>query len=450
MFSVPLSLPRTLVVLTALAAVVCLDLVGRYRGKPSNYAFGVLLGSVIGVGLIIALQSLFGTAYRSNGFVMAMGVLFVILVWRLLFGNWDAKTKATVLGTMNFWIAFHMLLSETPQERFAHFLAIAFAIIPAVVWCMLFLPYHRERLSIVLTMFFAGMLSTVPILFYDALVRRGIQMDFFLFRIVPQNFSGAAHAFVRGQWPELTPVAMSLFGMFVSFAVVGIIEEASKLWVVKKAGTQFVRSIDDVVQLGILAGIGFAFAENVTSSGYFLSFVREYLLHPSSPDWVGFLGNVAGRSILTSMVHIVSTGVMAYFLGLAIFADPVMRHSYARGWRFPFIEELHDLFGAERKELFRREMLLLGFVLSSGLHALSNILVSLPDALPGNPRTIGDIVGAPAGSPLHLIAFLVFPTLLYVGGGFLLLTTLLGRRGNRAVHGKRIVADTFVTREGEV
>jgi hypothetical protein len=444
------SLPRSAIILSAIGAFVCLDLVSRYRGRPAHYAYGVLLGSLVGVGLIVALQSLFGSAVRGNGFVMAVGVLFTVLVWRLLFGNWEARTKATVLGTVIFWIFFNMLLSETSQERSAHLLAIGFAIIPAVVWCLLFLPYHRERLSVVLTMFFAGMLSTVPILFYDALARRGVQMNFFLFRIVPENFSSSAQTFVMGQWPTLPQLHVTLFSMFLSFFIVGLIEEGSKLWFLKKVGTPLVRSIDDVVQLGIVVAIGFAFAENVTNSGYFLGFVREYLFNASKPDWVGFLGNVAGRSILTSMVHIVSTGICAYFFGLAIFADPVLRNSRAHGWRFPFIEELHDILGANRKDLFRREMMLIGFTLSSALHAFSNILVSLPDVLPGNPRTLGDILGSPSGSPLHLVALLVFPTLLYVGGGYLVLTALLGNRVNRAEHGRLIVADTFVTRESEV
>ncbi len=443
------SLTKALPVLAAVAVLAALDVIGRRRGSvPTRYAFGAMLGTALASGAFFAADALLDPARVMSGYLMALGVVTLVVVWRLLFGTWDSGTKATVLGTFLFWIVLRILLREEGAQRAAHLIAIAVALVPAVVWCAVFLPYHKERLSVVFSLFFAGILSTVPILFYDALMRRGTALHFFLFRVELQSFSRSAHSFVADAWPALTPVALSLASMFVAFLCVGLIEEASKMWVLKRAGRQYITSIDDMMQMAILVAIGFAFAENITPSGYFVTFVREYLMDPNKRDWLAFVGNVAGRSVLTSMVHIVSTGVAGYFLGLAAFADPCLKEARARGCRQRMLGYLHDVLGMRKKEIFRREMIAVGLVLATLLHTVSNFLVSIPDTLPGNPRTIGDLLGSPPGSPLHLVALLLLPTLLYVVGGFFLLTWLFQRKENMKERGHLIVDDLVVPDEG--
>ena len=429
------------------AIVAGLYFVTRVRQQKARYALGVGLGTVLAFGLIAAAKVVLGPAVAKQGQVIALGIFFMVVAWRLLFGNWDSRTKATVLGTFVFWIAVHILSKETPDDRIAHLIAISVAAIPAVVWTWLFLPYHRERLSIVLCMFFAGMLSTIPILFYDALVRFRVELHFFLFRIVPESFSSSAQMFVVSHWPGISVLQSSLLAMFVSFLLVGVIEEGSKLWVLWRTGKRNSASIDDVMQMAVIVAIGFAFAENVTNSGYFLSFVREYLLNPETRDIVAFIGNVAGRSVLTSMVHIVSTGIMGYYLGVALYAGPILQEQQSRGARLWIIEKLHDIFGIPKRSLFRRVKILTGFAIAVGLHALSNFLVSLPDALPGNPRTLGDLLHSGPHSPFHFVALLLFPTLVYVVGGFGLLTWLFQRKENMKERGHLVEEEAFVAEE---
>jgi hypothetical protein len=107
----------------------------------------------------------------------------------------------------------------------------------------------------------------------------------------------------------------------------------------------------------------------------------------------------------------------------------------------------HHFFGTDRKTVFRRTMIGLGYLLAILLHAMSNFLVSLPDILPGNPRTLGDLFHAPPGSPLQYFALLLFPTLFYVVGGFIVLTTLFLRKENMQEHGRLVQADAFVLEE---
>jgi hypothetical protein len=444
LFGIAFSVPKTLVVLLMVLVLASLDIAARARRETARYILGVVVGTALGVGLILFSRMLLLPDITKQGQVMAAGILMIIVAWRLLFGTWDPRTKATVLGTVVFWILFTMIGSESSRDRLAHAIAIAIALLPAAIWSIMFLSYHVERRSVVLALFFAGMLSTVPILFYDALVRHQVELHFFLFRVVPESFNSSAQVFVRGTWSGVSQLQSSLLGMFVSFLLVGVIEEGSKFWVLARTSKQYVRSIDDALQMAILVAIGFAFAENITSTGYFLSFVREYLFTPATPQWSAFLGNIAGRSVLTSMVHIVSTGVMGYYLGVATFAGPLLEEQTMRGIRHWIIDELHQLFGIERRRLFARMKMITGFSFAVLLHATCNFLVSLPDALPGHPKTFGDLFHAAPGSPLHFVTILLVPTMAYVLGGFLLLTWLFQRKENMRDRGHLISAETYL------
>jgi len=441
-FEGPEGMRRGVLFATAACAIAGMGLVRWKHAK--EYVFAVVLGTILSFVLIGFEGVLLDSSQSPDPFFSALGVVGIALAWRFLFGPWIAHIKATVLGTFIFWVVFHLLWQETEIERMAHLLAIGVALIPAVIWCALFLRYHWERMSLVMLMFFSGMLSTVPILFYDAMVRRGIELQFLLFRIVPENFTRASNALVTGAIVEPSAMRATLLSSLLAFLLVGVIEEASKFWVLKKSGTTFFRSINDVVELGIIVAIGFAFAENVINPTYFVSFVREYLLAPSSADWGSFIGNVIGRSILTTMVHIVATGVLGYFLGLAIFAGPILEEARRRGktslipgiaWAFLRIPE---------KAVFRRQMVITGFLIAVVLHGLFNFMVSLPDLLPGNPRTLGELFGLDSGSYLHLVSLILIPSLFYVLGGFWILSTLLFRNENNKVHGQLVITDTFL------
>lgn len=441
------SLPKTVVALLAVGALAGLDLTERLKHRNGHYLFACLVGTVLSVGLIQFTRMLLTPGLKEQGHVVALGLLLIVILWRLLFGPWEPQVKATVLGTFVFWVGLHLLFKEPSVERSAHLFAILVALIPAVVWGSLYLEYHRERRSLVLLMFFAGMLSTAPILFYDALVRHRVELNFFLFRIIPESFSRSAETFVTGQAQALPRLQIVLLSTFLSFLIVGLIEEFSKYWVLRRSAQRAFSSIDDVLQFAVLVAIGFAFAENSANPGYFVTFVKEYLLQPSEPNWAGFFGNVLGRSILTSMVHIVSTGVFGYFLGLALFAGPYLEEDQARGRRHWLVGWIHRILRLKENAIFSRQMLLMGFFFAILLHALSNFLVTLPDLLPGQPRTIGDLFGSSEGSLLHYVSLLLIPSLLYVVGGFWLLTFLFERKANVEERGSVVMIESIVIEE---
>src|SRR3989338_6315664 len=412
-----------------------------------EYVFAVGLGTLLTFALLGFQRAIFAGEAGSDTFAVALGVVFMAITWRMLFGPWSASIKATVLGTFVLLMAVHLLWHEPAETLKAHLIAIAVAAIPAVIWCVLFLQEHRQKLSSTLLMFFAGMLSTAPILFYDMLVRSGVELQFFLFRITQESFSRSSSAFVSGSLAAMPDIRTTLVSSLVTFMIVGLIEEASKPLVTSHTAKGVVSSVDDVMQLAVIVAIGFAFAENILNPTYFVFFVQQYLLIPASPPGGEFLGNVVGRSILTSMVHILSTGVMGYFLGLAIFAGPLVSDVEREDREYIVAYTLSKFLRLPEKAVFRTQMLCTGIVLATVLHGFFNFAVTLPDLLPSHPKTIGDLLGAADGSFLHSIAFLLIPSLFYVVGGFWVLTSLFARKENEKERGILIETDTFVREE---
>lgn len=433
---------RTVLVICGVLALAGIDLVRRWKHKPTHLLFAVIVGTALSIGLIVTANVFLQPGLQENPYAMAFAVVIIVVGWRALFGPWETQTKATMLGVFLFWITMHVFRYDSPQMRTAHLIAVATALIPAGVWCMLFLRYHKERISAVLLMFFSGMLATAPILFYDALVRRGVVLEFFLFRIQPQSFTQASQAFVSGQLTGAS-VQLMLASSLISFFIVGLIEETSKYWALAHSARSIFSSIDDAMQLGIVVAIGFAFAENIINPSYFTSFVQQYLMQ-STPDVVGFLSNVLGRSVLTTMVHIVSTGVMGYFFGLALFAEPYLAERHKAGKVHYILETIHDLLRLPETSIFRLQMFLTGLVSAVCLHGLFNFLVTMPDLLPGNPHTLHELLGP--NSPMFLDAFplLLIPSLFYVVGGFWLLTHLFLRKENMMERGHIVEKTTLV------
>lgn len=436
--------PKTFIVLCAGIALACTDIAKRIRHRPSHLLFAAVVGTALSIGLLRITDVFLQGGVRQNGAVTALAVVLIVLCWRALFGPWETQTKATMLGAFVFWICVRLFLSDTSESLSVRLIAVGTALVPAVIWCMLFLKYHRERLGSVLLLFLSGMLSTVPILFYDLLVRRGAEMQFFLFRLTPESFSQTTQSFVSGQLSGADGSRTVIFATLFSFLMVGIIEETSKFWVLSRSGRNIFTGIDDVLQLAIVVAIGFAFAENIVNPVYFVSFVRDYLFHGAAPDVVGFVSNVVGRSVLTSMVHILSTGVAGYFLGLAIFATPYLAQRKAEGRAYRALSALHRLFRLKEVSIFRVQMLVTGLLAAIALHAIFNFLVTLPDILPSHPQTIADIIGPAAPALLQRIPFLLIPSLLYVVGGFWLLTTLFLRKESMKEYGHLVMQEEFV------
>lgn len=438
---------RTVIVFIAILAFGVFDQL-RWHGSKDRYRyfFAFVLGTVVTWILISFKRAFFETGLSEDPFLMALGITCIVLGWKFLFGPWSVSIKATVLGTFIFWVTYAMLRGKTHDELVAIGLATTVALIPVIIWCSLFLSYHIQRLSVVLLAFFAGMLSTAPILFYDMLQKQSIELNFFLFKIVPINFSGAANDFVGGGiFSTPAGTKATVLATLVTYLIVGVIEEASKYWVLRHSSDTFFRSIDDVLQLAIVVAIGFAFAENLENPNYFIAFVQNYLLTPEQPMWGAFFGNVIGRSILTNMVHILSTGVMGYYVGLAFFASPLMRTQFADGKRHPIIALLHRILELKPEVIFYHYNIARGLIFAFIIHGIFDFIVTLPDILPGNPTSIGGVLGMDPSSTLNAISLTLVPSILYVVGGLWLLAYLFQRQEDMKEFGAIVPSQIIVS-----
>ena len=428
-------------IVTALAVI---DLLSRSRKRSTHLLFGCVLGSLLSWGILLLTQAFGAADSIQNPYLLGFAFIVLIIAWKALFGPWETHAKAAILGTFLFWIAFHILGKEAASTRLVHLYSMAIGLVPAVLWCVLFLKYHKERISAVLLLFFSGMLSTAPILFYDMLVRKGVDLQFFLFRVTPENFSASSHGFVSGALVGVNGIQSALFTTLISFLIVGVIEEVSKYWVLRKSGTSIFTSIDDVFELGIIAAIGFAYAENVINPSYFGGFIRDFLLNASQPDVLGFISNILGRSVLTSMVHILSTGVLAYALGLALFAPSYLSERQSHGKHYPFLHLVHKLLQVREVSVFRTYIMLIGLTAAIVLHAMFNFMVTLPDLLPTHPQSIGELLQLSHNSFWNNIPLLLVPSMLYVVGGFWFITSLFLRRENAEERGHLETREVFV------
>ncbi len=431
--------------LGALLPITAFDffVTGRRNDRRHRYVFSFVTGSAIAAAMFAFVHFISLPALKGNPFLLAVGIVLVIGLWRFLFGPWGSRVKAAVLGTFIFWIALRMLGHAAPSLRMAMILAAFIALIPSVIWCLLFLKEHRERLSVVVLTFLAGMLSTAPILFYDYVVRKGFTLDFFLFRVTPESFMRSSQTFAsQAITGQLGILSASVASAIVSFIIVGIIEETSKNWVMRASDRAYFTSIDDVMQLSIIAAIGFAFAENIVNPQYFISFVKDYLVTPASPDWGTFLASIFGRSVITNMVHITSSGVLGYAYGLAFFAQPFLVEDRAYGRRHHLLSFLHRIFQVRRARLFQDQVIFRGLLLAILLHSFFNIVVSLPDLLPGQPQTLGALLHYDGFfSTLTIVAL---PAMLYVFGGWFLLLFLFRRKEGLREFGHKMHEELFV------
>lgn len=395
--------------------------------------------------ILIAFTSVL-TKFEGNAFILAAGLVVIVGFWKFLFGPWNPRIKAMVLGTFVFWIAVDLLQKQPDTSaRIAMILATIVAAIPAVIWCLLFLKQHSNKLSSVLLTFFAGMLSTAPILFYDHVVKSGYDLHFFLFKITPESFMQSSRTFVtHALTGQSGVISASLAATIISFLIVGIIEEWSKNWVVRKSDRATFSSINDIIQLSIIAAIGFAFAENIINPYYFIAFIQDYLVRPASPHIMAFMGSVLGRAIITNMVHISCSGVLGYYYGMAFFARPVMEDDRAQGKKHKFVAFLHRMLNVRRVTVFKHVKMTEGLFIAMGMHSAFDILVSLPEVLPSHPQTIGALFGLTSG-PLNAISLIMLPAVIYVFGGWFLLVFLFRRRGDVKEFGQRIQEEVFVT-----
>ena len=233
--------------------------------------------------------------------------------------------------------------------------SVIFAFVPIIAWGLHFLKKHPEAKKLVFLTFIAGALSVTPLILYKFL------WDFFPW----------INAFI---WTRnlnvdllgLSSLMIVPFSVLVTFLLVGVIEEVSKIFAVKIMDKDKFKSIDDAIEFAIIAGLGFAFIEN---SLYFYNIITgrgfEDLLFP-----------FVFRSLFSTFAHVMFSGIFGYFYGVAHFADPILKKEM-REKRHPIINFLHKHFHFKRIVMFHDEKILEGLIIAATLHGLFNVFLEM-------------------------------------------------------------------------
>lgn len=270
-----------------------------------------------------------------------------------------------------------------------YFITFLIAIIPALIWGVLFLKKHAQSRWLVFLTFVGGIFAAQLILLYKGYWDTTINLIFAKVTLVDFR-SNISEIFVN-----------TLLAAVMTFLGVGAMEEFFKFWVMKAINKQFFRSIDDVISLSIITALGFSFYENMI---YFNNQWGTVPLH-------GFLLLAASRVTIVTMVHMLCSGVLGYYFGLAHFASPILRIQHREKKRHPVLVFFKNLLHMKKSHLYHNEMMTIGLVLAMALHALYDFILS---------------------STVNLNSLLVSLTVLfYFFGGYYFLSWLMKRKEAR-------------------
>jgi RsiW-degrading membrane proteinase PrsW (M82 family) len=264
--------------------------------------------------------------------------------------------------------------------------SIVLALVPALIWGALFYHKHPKQRSLVLITFLLGALAVFPILIYK-----------FLWQFFPWI---NAFRFAEGYQTDLIGFSNLIvlpLSAIITFMIVGVIEELMKLGSVKLADHKQIRNVDDAIELFIIAALGFSFTENI------LYFYNIWLANGTSGILLPFLF----RSAFSTFAHLIFSGILGYYYGIAHFAKPILQEEIREN-RSHWTVILHKIFGFRKIKLFYRESLFEGLLISIGLHAVFNIFLEMK------------------------LTFMIVP---YVVFGYMALNYLLAKKENHKDYG---------------
>lgn len=265
--------------------------------------------------------------------------------------------------------------------------SIVLAAVPAVIWAYIFLKKNKEPMTTVFVTFVAGMISVAPIMLYKMSWRYFPELDLFSYF---DKFENDILGF--------TNIAILPLGVLLSFLLVGMIEEYMKHIAVDATDNGKIRSIDDAIELSIVAALGFSFVENIMYFFYIWQYQGVDTLYLS----------FVFRSIFSTFAHILFSGIYGYYYGIAYFAEPIFQEEIKQK-RSPIRKFLHKLLNFKSSTLFAQEKITQGLFYAVVLHALFNVMLEM-------------------NFTFFMVPFLVF--------GYMILTYLLAMKRNHIKYKK--------------
>lgn len=295
------------------------------------------------------------------------------------------------------------------------------ALIPSMIWIFIWNKKHPEEKKKIFLAFLAGGVSVIPILLYQKLW--GATGNFIFFKIeavgFQKNISDIWGASSQSQLLSIAQdgVLTAILGIFFVYISVGLMEEYAKFFMMKKFTRKYFRSIDDVIEFAILAALGFAFVENIF---YFTTYIKMNGLQD-----IGFGQFVVIRVTIVTMVHVLCSGILGYYYGLAHFAHPVLQDELNAGKKLFFTKTFHKILHIRSETIFRDEKMMEGLIIAIFLHALYDFIME-------TNWVIGGVL------PLSILLMSI-----YFVGGFSYLSYLIKQKEDMKVFGKLVIKEEF-------
>ena len=234
--------------------------------------------------------------------------------------------------------------------------SILLAAVPAIIWGYVFYRKNPGQKMLIFLTFVVGTLSVFPILLYKALWDHLPWINAFK---LAENY--------KFDVIGLTNFTFLPLSVIITFMLVGVIEEITKMFAVTAVGGEKnFQTVDDVIEFFVIAALGFAFTENI------LYFFNIWVIHGTQDLLLPFLF----RSSFSTLAHLIFSGILGYYYGIAHFASPILQEEIRKN-RKHWTKKLHKLLSIRKEKLFAQEHIIEGLLVAIGLHAIFNILLEM-------------------------------------------------------------------------
>jgi len=246
-----------------------------------------------------------------------------------------------------------MFENLTPDQIQQLAIVIALAILPTVIWSIVIFKGRKSARGPLFLAFFLGTLTVLPIMGLNYLWIWFPDLD--VYKAIEENIT------------EIHAAA------FITLVVVGVIEEFVKSLVVRFIDKSRipVATVNDAVKYSILAGLGFAFTENIF---YF------YYIWVSS-GFAGLIFPLVFRSVFTVCAHMVFSGIFGYYYGLAKFSSPIMETELWMGEKKKGVQIMSKIMGLGEAKAYKQVLLIKGLGIAMIIHAFFNFFLEFQQLL---------------------------------------------------------------------
>ncbi len=247
------------------------------------------------------------------------------------------------------------MFASLTQEQLIHIVAVvALAAMPAMIWFgIIFKGRSTARWSLLLA-FSLGTLTVLPLMALEYLWVFFPELN--IYKAIEVNIT-EAH-----------------FAAFLTLIFVGMFEELAKSGVVRAIDKTKLRiqTINDAVKYSILAGLGFAFTENI----FYFYYIWQ------SGGFVGLIFPLIFRSIFTVCAHMVFSGIFGYFYGLAKFSRPIVEADLWLGESPKSVKWAAKFLGTNEADAHRQLTLIKGLFIAMIIHTCFNFFLEFKQLIP--------------------------------------------------------------------